>query len=63
MLLLTEYLGGHTGVAAMMRVKLKQKWPLPMCCMPRVKPVHCFFGPSFVTNVANDRLVLFLTTG
>lgn len=38
MLLLTEYLGGHTGVASMMRVKLKQKWPMPMCCMPRVKP-------------------------
>jgi hypothetical protein len=39
MLLLTEYLGGHTGVAGMMRIKLKQKWPFPMCCMPRVKPV------------------------
>lgn len=38
MLLLTEYLGGHTGVAGMMRIKLKQKWPIPMCCMPRAKP-------------------------
>ena len=39
MLLLTEYLGGHRGVAVILRSKPMQTWPAPFCCCcPKVRP-------------------------
>lgn len=38
MILLTKYLGGHSGVVEWMKYKTPQPWPSPLCFLKKVKP-------------------------
>lgn len=42
MILLTKYLGGHSGVTECLKYKSRIPWPNPFCCLPPVRPNSSF---------------------